>query len=226
MEPIYVLLRSVLLPWLHLWFRWTIEGAENIPARGPAILAFNHIAFLDPLAAAYVVDRTGRRPRFLAKSELFQDKRIRWLLKGAGQIEVRRGTRDAPIALDKAVKALSKGEIIVIFPEGTITTDPDLYPMDAKSGLARLALATSAPVIPCALWGTQNVWPKGFEAHWRPRQDILVRVGEPMPVEGDLEDRGSWDGLGAAVMERIALLLASLRPVVPDRRRPLKKSAA
>ena len=221
MEPTYLVAKAILKPWLATWFRWTIEGLERVPRRGPAILAFNHISFMDPFAAAYVVDRAGRRPRFLAKSELFQDRRIAWILKGAKQIEVKRGTSDAPGALDHAVASLEAGEIVVVFPEGTLTNDPDLHPMQAKTGTARLALRTGAPVIPCALWGTANIWPKDYAKHWfPPRQDILARVGEPLEVSGDPGSREAWDDISTRLMERISVLLAGLRPVVPDRRRP------
>lgn len=226
MDWTYHLAKAILKPWLAGWFRWSIEGRENIPQRGPALIAFNHIAYLDPLAAAYVVDSVGRRPRFLAKSELFQDKRIAWVLKGAKQIEVRRGTREAPMALHNAVAALERGECVVVFPEGTITTDPDLKPMPAKTGIARLALKTNAPLLPCALWGTQNIWPKGYAKRWwPPRQDILVRVGRPMQIAGDPDSTEDWKRVGAEVMDSIATLAASLRPAVPDRRRR-KRSAA
>ena len=227
MEPTYLLAKAILKPWLKTWFRWTVEGSERIPPAGGAILAFNHIAFLDPFAAAYVVDSVGRRPRFLAKSELFADKRISWILSGAKQIEVKRGSKDAPMALDHAVDALTSGEIVVVFPEGTITNDPDLSPMRAKTGAARLALASAAPLIPCALWGTANIWPKGYAKHWwPPRQDILVRIGEPLPVAGDPDSPAAWNEISEAIMERIGVLVASLRPVVADRRRPARKSAA
>lgn len=224
-EPVYLLAKGILRPFLGTWFRWTIEGDHHIPRKGPAIVAMNHIAYLDPLAAAYLVDRRGRRSRFLAKAELFLDKRIGWILRGAGQIEVHRGTRSAPMALDHAFAALDAGEIVVVFPEGTITTDPDLHPMEAKSGLARLALRSGVPVIPAAVWGTANIWPKGYEKHWRPRQDILVRVGEPMGIQGDPDSIEDWKRVGAEVMDRIAVLLASLRPAVPDRRRPKRPAA-
>ena len=227
LEPTYLLAKGILRPFLELWFRWTIEGDENIPREGPAILAFNHIAFLDPFAAALVVDRLGRRPRFLAKSELFQDRRVGWILKGAAQIEVRRGSRDAPMALDHAVAALEKGELIVVFPEGTITDNPELAPMEPKTGTARLALASGAPVIPCAVWGTQNVWPKGYSKHWwPPKQDILARVGRPMAVSGDPQSPADWRRVSDAVMSEIGLLVASLRPALADRRRPARKRAA
>ncbi|HYI46028.1 MAG TPA: lysophospholipid acyltransferase family protein [Actinomycetota bacterium] len=226
MESTYPVLKAILKPWLATWFRWHIEGLENIPKEGPALLAINHIAYLDPLAAAYVVDKAKRVPRFLAKHELFDDKRIAWLLRGAGQIPVKRGSAEAPMALDQAVRALDRGELIVIFPEGTITRDPDLNPMEGKTGLARLALETDAPVIPCGIWGTANIWPKDYGKRWRPRQDILARVGEPMRLRGDVTSRDDWQRLVNEVMERITLLVASIRPAVPDRRRPKRRPAA
>lgn len=226
MESTYLVAKGVLKPFLAGWFNWTIEGLENVPRSSSAILAFNHVSYLDPLAAAYVVDKAGRVPRFLAKSELFQDKRIAWVLKGAKQIEVRRGTREAPMALDNAFDALRRGEIIVVFPEGTVTTDPDLNPMAAKTGSSRLALGSGVPLIPCAVWGTQNVWPKGYAKHWwPPRQDVLVRIGEPLDVTGDPQSRDDWHRTGEALMASIATLVASLRPAVPDRRRPKKRAA-
>lgn len=218
-EPTYLLAKAILKPWLAAWFRWNIEGIEHIPSDSGAILAFNHIAYLDPLAAAFIVDRAKRRPRFLAKSELFKDKRIAWILRGAKQIPVKRGTTQAPMALDRAVEALRSGEIVVIFPEGTITNDPDLNPASAKSGTARLAIATGVPVVPAALWGTANVWGKGSQKSWRPRQDICVRVGPPLDLSGHSEDPHGWTAAGEQVMAAIGLLLAGIRPAIPDRRR-------
>lgn len=223
MDSTYWLAKAIVKAPMAAWFRWSVEGTENIPKKGPALLAFNHISFLDPLATAYVVDRAGRRPRFLGKSELFQDKRIAWILRGAGQIEVKRGTPQAPMALDKAVDALKSGEVVVVFPEGTITNDPDLNPMQAKSGIVRLSLLTDLPVIPAAVWGTANVWPKGFAKSLRPRQDLCVRIGKPIEVHGDIDDPKSWDEAGEQIMEAIGVLVASLRPAVADRRRPMKK---
>ena len=221
MEPTFLFAKAIVWSWMNAWFRWHMEGLENIPRKGGAILAFNHIAYLDAFATALAVDRAGRRPRYLAKSELFQDKRIAWILKGAGQIEVKRGTREAPVALDNAVAALEKGEIVVVFPEGTITDDPDLNMIAAKSGTARLALLSGAPLIPCAVWGTQNVWTKGHKKHWwPPGQDILVRVGTPMQVTGDSESREDWTRVGQELVQEMESLIASLRPIVPDRRGP------
>lgn len=218
----YGLLRGVLKPWLTTWFRWSLEGVENIPRSGPALVAFNHIAYLDPLAAAYALDKAKRIPRFLAKHELFDDKRIAWLLRGAGQIPVKRGTADAPMALDAALDALNRGECIVIFPEGTITDDPDLHPMEGKTGISRLAIESGVPVIPAALWGTANIWPKGYAKRWRPRQDICIRVGEPTTFAGRSDTPEEWHRVAGEIMNEVSLLVASIRPAVPDRRRPRK----
>jgi 1-acyl-sn-glycerol-3-phosphate acyltransferase len=225
LEPLYQLARWTVVPWARVWFRWHIEGIEKIPKDGPAILAWNHVAYLDPLAISYVVVHAGRRPRFLSKAELFQDKRIGWILRGAGQIEVKRGSRAAPVALDDALAALERGEVVVIFPEGTVTTDPDLNPRPAKSGVARLALKSGVPVIPCAIWGTANVWPKGYAHRWRPRQDIVVRIGDPVPMDGDFNAPRDWQAAGRKIMDAIGVLLAGIRPAVPDRRRPKKPAA-
>jgi 1-acyl-sn-glycerol-3-phosphate acyltransferase len=210
---------------LTIWFLWKIEGLEHIPRSGPAILAVNHISYLDPLAAAFVVNRVGRRARFLAKSELFHDRRLGWVLRGANQIEVKRGTKDAPAALDQAYEALARGELLVIFPEGTVTRNLDLQPMAAKSGAARLALKTGVPLIPCALWGTANVWPKGYKKRWRPRQRIVVRVGPPVSMPPDADSPEAWRSLGTALIDDIAALLARIRPEVPDRRQAKRPAA-
>lgn len=116
--------------------------------------------------------------------------------------------------------------MVVIFPEGTVTTDPDLEPMAAKSGAARLALRSQAPLIPCAVWGTANVWPKGaYSKRWRPGQDILVRIGRPMAIEGSPESKLEWQAAGQKIMEQIGILVSGLRPLVPDARRPLRRPA-
>ena len=226
MESTYLIAKGILKPWLHTWFRWHLEGIERIPRSGSALIAVNHISYLDPLAMAYAVDKANRVPRFLAKGELFDDKRIAWILKGAKQVEVRRGTADAPMALDFALESLDKGELIVVFPEGTITTDPDLHPMGAKTGIARLALLSRVPVIPAALWGTHNIWPKGFDKQWwPPKQDIMVRLGPPMEISGDAHSPDSWRDAGAKVMAEISKLLASIRPAIPDKRKNKRRAA-
>ncbi|GBC86363.1 1-acyl-sn-glycerol-3-phosphate acyltransferase [bacterium HR12] len=159
-----------------------MEGLERIPRTGPAIVVGNHLSYLDPLAHGYFVVRAGRRPRFLAKVELFENPVLGRILRGMGQIPVRRGTGDQR-PLEEATAAIERGEVVVIYPEGTSTAGgPDFSPGRGKTGAVRLALATGAPVVPVATWGGQYVWRRGsfrFPAFGRP---IFLRAGEPVDV--------------------------------------------
>ena len=138
-EPVYSLARAALLPPVRFGMRWTFEGAHRVPTYGPAILASNHISYLDPLVLAHLADRRHRRVRFLAKAELFEKRGLGWSLRQIGQIPVQRNSDEAASSLDEAVAALGRGECIAVFPEGTISLD--LEPMAAKTGVARLAAA-------------------------------------------------------------------------------------
>lgn len=220
MEPIYHAAKAAVVAWHLAWFERHVEGTDHIPRTGPALIASNHVSYLDPLTLGAEIARVGRRPRFLAKSELFQDRRIAWVLRGAGQIEVKRGTSEAVGALDDALAALERGEVVVIFPEGTVTTTADLRPMAPKSGAGRLALHSGAPVIPTAVWGTANVWSKEARGSWRPRQEIAIRFGHPIVFEDSAQSGKDYQAANARIMDEIATLLAGLRPLIPDRRRP------
>ncbi|CAN5647699.1 lysophospholipid acyltransferase family protein [soil metagenome] len=225
-EAVYRLVRNLVIPSIRAWLKLRITGLGNIPKTGPGLVVVNHISNLDPLVVATVVDRAGRRPRFLAKSELFRLPVVGWALKGCGQIEVKRGTPAAPQALEEALAALARGEIVVVFPEGTVTTHPDLEPGPPKSGVIRLVLQSGAPLIPCGVWGTANVWPKLKKGSWRPRQDVVVAIGPPMEIEGDAGSLPEWRAAAGEVMAAIGALVADLRPLIPDRRRPARTPPA
>ena len=129
---------------------------------GPAILASNHISYLDPLVLAYLADRRHRRVRFLAKAELFEKRGLGWGLRQIGQIPVQRNSDDAASSLDEAVVALGRGECIAVFPEGTISLD--LEPMAGKTGVARLAAASGVPVTPIGSVGCTPAALQGSKA--------------------------------------------------------------
>ena len=130
------------------------RGMENIPATGPVIIVANHISHADPLALAHYVYDAGRWPQYLAKASVFRIPVVGPILRWVEQIPVERGTVDARKALDSAVAAIEAGGCVLIYPEGTTTKEPDLWPMRGKTGAARLWLATGAPVVPVVDVGT------------------------------------------------------------------------
>jgi 1-acyl-sn-glycerol-3-phosphate acyltransferase len=139
-----------------LLFRLRYRHAERLPATGPVLLVVNHVSILDPLACARLVWDNGRVPHFLAKESVF---RSWWgpLLRAAGQIPVARFTAEAHEALHAAEADLAAGNLVVIYPEGSVTRDPSWWPMQARTGAARLALTTDAVVVPVAQWGPQRL---------------------------------------------------------------------
>lgn len=168
----------ILPPTLWVMTKRDWRGHANIPPGGAAILVSNHLSYADPLLMAhYVYERPGH-PRFLAKDSLFRIPAVGWLLRKLEQIPVRRHSVDAAAALDAAVQMLKAGKAVIIYPEGTCTKDPDLWPMQGKTGVARLALSTGAPVIPIAQWGAQQFHnPITGKIRLRPRTRVTVAAG-------------------------------------------------
>jgi 1-acyl-sn-glycerol-3-phosphate acyltransferase len=209
---------SVLIPPLTVWFRWRFEGLSNVPAEGPVLVAANHISHFDPLAHAFFLEKAGRRPRFLAKSELYRNPLLRRVLQGARQIPVRRGSGEsAPV--DAAMRSLREGEVVVVYPEGTVTRNGDLTPMAAKTGIARLTLASGVPVVPIAVWGSQFVERLGRKS-FRPGISVWVKAGVPRDLsehEENQEDPETLRKVTDAVMSELALLVDDLRARYPRR---------
>jgi 1-acyl-sn-glycerol-3-phosphate acyltransferase len=174
---------AVIYPLDTALFRLRWRGREHIPATGGVLVVSNHISHADPLTFARFVWDAGRVPRFLAKDELFRIFFIRSVLRGAQQIPVHRGSSDAQFSLREAVDALRDGEAVCIYPEGTVTRDPDWWPMVSRTGVARLALATDAPVIPVAQWGPQDavdVYHKRYRP--LPRKTAICLAGPPVDL--------------------------------------------
>lgn len=209
--------RSVVVPPLKLWFNWKMEGLERVPARGPIIVAANHLSYVDPFAHGYFVDRAGRRPRFLAKQELFENVFLRTLLLGAGQIPVERGAGDQT-ALEEATRALERGEVVVVYPEGTSVTDrPDFSPARGKTGVARLCLSTGVAILPVATWGGQYVWRKGERVRLQFGRPLWLKSGDtflPAPSDAGPEEARR---LTDRVMESLTMLVDDLRSRYPKR---------
>lgn len=173
---------SVLKPVLLTTTRRSWIEPERIPARGGCVIALNHISHIDPLTAAHLVYDYGRLPHYLAKAGLWKTKALGGFLSAAGQIPVERESGGAG-AFAAAVEAVRRGELIVVYPEATITRDPDLWPMRGKSGAARIALETGCPVIPVGQWGAQEILPPYTKKpRLFPRKRITMRVGPPVEL--------------------------------------------
>jgi 1-acyl-sn-glycerol-3-phosphate acyltransferase len=206
---------AVCHPLTHLLGRRRYQGLDHIPTSGPALLVCNHVSYLDPIYTAVFVHRRGRLPRFLAKDSLWQIRILRYVLDGTGQIPVRREHTDAGNSLPAAEQALREGKVVLIYPEGTITRDPDYWPMMGRTGVARLALDTGAPVIPVAHWGTQHVYDH-YNRRFRPlpRTDVVVRAGPPLDLarfQGQPVDRQLLHEVTDAIMVQVRNLLADVR---------------
>src|SRR5699024_9121733 len=143
----------------------------------------------DPFGYGHLLQAGGIAPRFLAKDSLFRIPVLGRILRAARQIPVHRGTSRSRDALASAREALERGELIMLFPEGTYTRDRELWPMQARLGAARLALETGAPLLPIAAWGGRALWPVGSPfPRPRPGRRVRLLVGEPFtaaPLEGE-----------------------------------------
>jgi 1-acyl-sn-glycerol-3-phosphate acyltransferase len=180
--PVYALAKLVVPPVIRFWVRLDCQGLLHIPRQGPVIIAANHISYFDPLCLAVFIDTAGREVRFLAKSELYRNPLLGWVLRSAGQIPVYRESRDAARSLQDAVAAMREGAAVAIYPEGTTTRNPDFSPMKAKTGVARLAALTGAPVVPVGMWGAHLLFTRGKIGPFRRGIRVVVRAGPPMDL--------------------------------------------
>jgi 1-acyl-sn-glycerol-3-phosphate acyltransferase len=213
-EPVYGVARSALVPVLRRAFRWTFEGAHQVPVRGPVILASNHVSYLDPFVLAYLADTRHRRIRFLAKSELFENRWLAFLLRRLHQIPVQRNTSAAAESLGAAIAALRAGECVGVFPEGTISLD--LEPMAGKTGTARLAAASGVPVTPVGLWGAQRILFKGRKPAWHTGIAETVVVGDPIRIARDADPYAATD----RIMAGVVACVARARAIYPQHPKP------
>ena len=179
--PVVVAIKSF---WKYLDLRFAFSGVENIPQEGGAILAINHIGYLDFAIVGTAVLPKKRFVRFMAKKEIFDNKLAGPLMRGMHHINVDRANGSASFVA--ALRALRKGEIIGIFPEGTISTSFEIKGL--KSGAVRLAMAAGVPVIPTVIWGSQRVWTKGVKKNLlRKSVPITVSFSEPLHFAKDYD---------------------------------------
>jgi 1-acyl-sn-glycerol-3-phosphate acyltransferase len=213
----------VIVPLSSLMFRLRYRHAERIPATGPVLLVANHVSILDPFACARFTWDSGRAPHFLAKQSVFKGV-VGRLLRSCGQIPVARFSADAHEALSAAQEDLAAGNCVVIYPEGSVTRDPAWWPMQARTGVARLALTTDAAVVPVAQWGPQRVHDyHAHKLHLRLRTPADYLVGEPIDLSAQRAELRAGRPLDAEllrettdlIMSRVRDQLAELRGEAP-----------
>lgn len=209
--------RTELVPYA----RFDISGVDGIPAEGPAIIAANHRSYFDPVAVGLSVMQSGRPLRFLGKKEVFDAPVVGQLARAMGGIRVDRGTTSAGDSLVGATHALEAGELVAIMPQGTIPRGAEFFDpvLKGKTGAARLAAATKAPVIPIGLWGTEAVWPRSAKVpnvlNVTHPPTIQVRVGHPVEL--------AYDDIRADTERIMEAIMALLPPEAREARQPTEE---
>ncbi|MEY3169142.1 MAG: hypothetical protein RL421_385 [Actinomycetota bacterium] len=206
---------TVVRPILNSLIKKDWRGVENLPKSGAAIVVCNHLSYVDPLTFTHFLYNNGRAPRYLGKESVFRVPIIGRVISGAGQIPVSRESKDAVKGLEHAIAVLKAGHLLGVYPEGTLTRDEELWPMRAKTGVARLALITGAPIIPCASWGPEKVLPPySKKLRLFPRTKVSVLMGTPLNLnrwKGRESDPQAIEEVADFIMDEITKLLEVLR---------------
>ncbi|NQW74306.1 MAG: 1-acyl-sn-glycerol-3-phosphate acyltransferase [Candidatus Planktophila sp.] len=206
---------KVVIPLLNLVGRKNWRGGEQIPKTGAAIVACNHVSYLDVLFLTHFLFRSGRAPRYIGKEGVFKTPIIGKIVLAAGMIPIARESADAAKALEHATRTLQAGNLLGVYPEGTLTRDPQGWPMVAKTGLVRLAIMTKVPVIPIAQWGSQDVMPT-YERKIKifPRTRINILAGPAL----DLSPWYAREGDPQALIEATAFVMRAITDLLEELR--------
>ncbi len=213
---IFRVLAVLLLPPMHLLARYVLHNTEKVPKQGAFVLSPNHYSEIDPVVIGVAMWKVGRMPRYLAKASVFKVPVVGWLLRKSGQIPVERaGAVRGSDPLVAARQIAEKGLAVVIYPEGSLTRDPGMWPMRGKSGAVRTALEQDIPLIPVAHWGTQLVMPRyGKRISLFPRKTIHVSFGDPVDLssfKGRPLNSATLTEATSRLMDDITALLEELR---------------
>lgn len=213
----------VLLPLMNHLTRQDWRGTQFLDTGTGIVVSGNHLSYFDPLTSAHALYCANRPPRFLGKESVFRIPIVGAIIRNAGQIPVYRESQDASDALRAGVAAARRGECVLVYPEGTLTRDPGLWPMDGKSGAVRIALEADVPLIPFAQWGPQDVLaPYGKRLRLFPRKVIHVWFGEPLDLSdlrGKPLDAATLASATDRLMDAITALLAQIRQEDPPAQR-------
>ena len=214
--PIFRLLAFIAVPAMSLLARFRLHGVENVPQRGAFVLAPNHYSEIDPLVMGIAMWKVGRMPRYMAKAALFRIPVLGAIMRASGQIPVERaGSGRDSDPLGAAKRIADEGLSVIVYPEGSLTRDPGLWPMRGKTGAVRIALEQNIPVIPAAHWGAQLVMPRyAKRISLFPRKNVDILFGPPVDLSAFADRKLDSTTLAEAtevVMQAITTLFEELR---------------
>ena len=219
----FAILATILRPLMNAMMAKEWKGAENLPRDTGFIVCPNHVTEIDPIVIGHFLYNNKVLPHFLAKASLFKVPVFGAALRATLQVPVERTTAGANHSLDVAREAIDGGGGINISPEGPLTRDPDMWPMKGRTGAARLALQTGAPVVPIAHWGAQEVFPRyAKRLYLFPRKKSRVLVGKPVDLSefhGGPITRTTLDAATTRIMDALTELVAELRGETPPAQR-------
>ena len=219
----YSFVVRIVRPLLMLLTKRDWRGVENLPSTGGFVACPNHLSHVDPFIFGHYMYDNGRPPYFLGKEGVFRVPVVGAILRGAEQIPVYRNTGRAADAFRAAVDAVNSGKCVAVYPEGTLTRDPDLWPMVGKTGAARIALATKCPVIPIAQWGPADLLePYGKRLKLLPRKTMHVSAGPPVDLS-DLYDRPLTATLLREATDRIMVAVTTVLEELRGTPAPLER---
>ena len=220
---VFALLAGTLRPVFNVFLQKHWQGAEKLPKDTGFIVCPNHVTEIDPVVVGHFLYNQGHPPHFLAKASLFKVPVLGPALSSTNQVPVERITAGAAGSLDSAREALAAGRALVIYPEGTLTRDPDLWPMKGRTGAARLALATGVPVIPVAHWGAQELLPRyAKRPSLFPRKRVRLVVGDPVDLSdlaGKPLSKAVLDEATDRIMSELSRMVGELRGAQPPAER-------
>lgn len=208
----------LLIPFMELVGRYRLHGTENLPATGAVVVAPNHYSDIDPIVIGYAMYKRNRMPRFLAKASLFRVPVLGWMFRKAGQVPVERAGGSGADPLAAARRIAAAGHAVVIYPEGTLTRDPDLWPMRGKYGAVRTALDAGIPLIPAVSWGAQKILPRYGKLSLFPRKNVDIVFGEPLDLSkyaGKSKDGTALAAATGELMNALAAMVGELRGETP-----------
>ncbi|WP_144785341.1 1-acyl-sn-glycerol-3-phosphate acyltransferase [Microbacterium sp. BH-3-3-3] len=207
-------LAAIIVPITGLFARIEIRGGENLPREGAYVIAPNHNSEFDPVIVAVAVWRLGRAPRFMAKESLFKVPVLGAALRATGMVPVPRASTSANQSMKAAEQIARDGRGVIVYAEGTLTRDPDLWPMRGKTGAVRLALAADLPLIPMAQWGVQQILPRYGKLKFPRRSHVIVEFGPAMDMSAYAATRTQPATLTKAtdaMMNEITAMLSGIR---------------